>query len=110
MAYLYNLPNATSGIDTIAGQTVTAVPEFTWLLLLFVFGVVAIGGSSRQRIRNGEADFPAWFTIGGIASFFTALMLSLISGVIQTETLVLTLVVAIIGGIWLFLDRKQSEV
>ena len=108
--YLYEIPNATSGIDNIAVQLVSAVPGFTPLLLLFVFFMVFLGGSARQKARTGNADFPQWALVGSLASFVIALLLSTISGLILLDYLVITVVITIFCGVWFFLDKKQSEV
>ena len=55
MAYLYDLQNATTGIDALILQLTTG--SFYWfvpLILLFVWEVVFGGGVSRQRIRTGK--------------------------------------------------------
>lgn len=108
--YLYNLPNATTGFDDIAVQTISALPSFTPLLMVFVFFVVFLGGISRQKMRSGFADYPMWSVIASMSAFLIALMLSLYEGLIHLDWLVVIVVVTIFSGVWLFLDRKQSEV
>lgn len=108
--YLYALPNATSGFDDIAVQTINALPSFTPLLMVFVFFVVFLGGISRQKMRSGFADYPMWSVIASMSTFLIALMLSLYEGLIHIDWLVVITVVTIFSGVWLFLDRKQSEV
>ena len=107
--YIYTLPNGTT-LDTIGVQMITAVPEFTPLLLLFVFMLVFLGGSARQKARTGSADFPMWSVVGSVSALMIALLLSTISGVIQLDWLVITVVITIFCGVWFFLDHKQSEV
>lgn len=106
---LYTLPNGTT-IDNIAVQTVTAVPSFTPLLLFFVFFVVLLGGSGRQKARTGNADFPMWSVVASISTLMVALILSTITGLIQLDYLVIVVSVTIFTGVWFFLDHKQSEV
>jgi ABC-type multidrug transport system permease subunit len=108
--YLYNIPNATSGLDAIGIQLITSVPGFIPMLLLFVFVVVALGGITRQIARNGTADYPMWFTVASLSSFFVALLLSVSSGFISLDWLVISLVITIFCSVWFFLDQKQSEV
>jgi len=109
-SYLYNVPNATGGIDAIAKQTLTAVPSFTPLLLLFVFLLVFIGGSTRQKAKEGRSDFPLWSVIGSISALLISLLMSTITGIIQLQYLIITVVVTIFCGTWFFLDRKPSEI
>ena len=110
MGHLYELPNATTGIDDIAVQVVTAVPGYTPMLLMFIFLVVFMGGVGRQKARSGTADYPMWAVLASISTFFSTLLLSMISGLIALEILVIVVVITIFSAVWLFLDRKQSEV
>jgi len=107
--YVYTLPNGTT-LDLIGTQTISAVGVFTPMLLAFVFFLVLLGGSARQKARTGDADFPAWSTIASMSTFMLALLMATITGIIQIAWLVIVAVVTIFCGIWLFIDRRQSEV
>jgi hypothetical protein len=108
--YLFDFPNATSGIDSVAAQTVTAVPGFVPSLLVFIFMVVFIGGTVRQKARTGTADYAMWATVGGISQFMVALLFSVSSGFIALEWLVVSFVVTIFCAVWLFISEKQGEI
>jgi len=108
--YLYNLPNATNGTDAILQQTANAVPGFTPLLLLFIFFVVSLGGIARQKLRTGTADYSLWFVIGSLGTFMATLILSVLSGFIRLDWLVIVIAITILSGVWFFLDRKPSEI
>jgi len=108
--YLYELPNATSGMDSIVVQTVTAVPGFIPLLLLFVFFVVFLGGISRQKARTGTSDYAMWAVVASLSTFMVTLIMTLIEGLIRLDWLVIVVVITIFSVVWLFLDKKQSEV
>ncbi|HUU88274.1 MAG TPA: hypothetical protein VMX17_11040 [Candidatus Glassbacteria bacterium] len=108
--YLYELPNATKGMDDIVVQTVTAVPGFIPLLLLFVFFVVFLGGISRQKARTGTSDYAMWAVVASLSTFMVTLIMTLIEGLIRLDWLVIVVVITIFSGVWLFLDKKQSEV
>lgn len=105
---LYDFPNATTP-DAILVQVQTQVPVFTPLLLAFVFFIVAGGGIVRQIAKTGTADYPMWTSLGSIAMFIIALILSLISGLISLTWLVVATLITIFSGVWLFLDRRTSE-
>ena len=109
-AYLYNLPNATSGADTILAQTINVFPAFTPLILFFTFLVVLIGGITRQKIRTGTADYSAWAIIASIATLLPALLFSVSSGFIRLDWLIIVVSLNILSALWFFLDRKISEV
>lgn len=110
MADLYTLPNATSGLDAIVVDTVEAVPSLIPLLFLFVFFVVALGGIARQKARTGTADYPMWFVIASLSVFMLALITSTTTGLIHLDWLIIIVVVLLFSGVWLFLDRRSSEI
>ncbi len=110
MSYLYELPNATSGMDAILIQTINIFPAFTPLLLLFVFFVVFLGGIGRQKLRTGTADYPVWSVIASLSMLMVALILSIVSGFIRLDWLVIVVVITIFSGIWFFLDRRAGEI
>ena len=108
--YLYNIPNSTAGIDAIVVQTVNVVPAFTPLLLLFVFFIVFLGGVSRQKARTGTSDYAMWSTVASLSTMMIALIMTMIEGLIRLDWLSIVIVVTIFSGVWLFLDRRASEV
>jgi len=107
--YLYTLPNATDGIDNIAIQTFNLFPGFGAMLLFFIFMLVFIGGISRQTLRTGAADYSAWAIIASLSTLVPALLLSVSSGFIQLDWLIIIVSINILSAIWFFLDRKASE-
>jgi hypothetical protein len=107
--YLYDLPNATSGIDAIAVQTIENVPSLAPLLLVFVWFVVFLGGVIRQNGRNGSADYPAWSVAASLSTFLAALIMSVASGFINLDILVVTIVITIFSFVWLALDKRGNE-
>lgn len=108
--YLYTLPNSTEGLDAILVETAEAVPHLTPLLFFFVFFVVFLGGISLQRTRMGTADYPMWSVVASLSVFLLALVMSVSTGLLHLDWLVIVVVVTIFSGVWLFLDRRQSEV
>ena len=110
MSYLYELPNSTSGMDTILVDTVKVIPSLPPLILAFVFFFVFLGGISRQRYRIGTADYPMWAVIASVTTLLLALVMSTSPGLIRLDWLVIIVVITIFSGVWFFLDRKASEV
>lgn len=110
MSYLYELPNATSGIDAIVIQTFNSFPFMGALFLLFIFLVVFLGGITRQKMKIGTADYSAWAIIASIATLLPALLFSVTAGFIQLDWLIVVVSLNILSAIWFFLDRRQSEV
>ena len=110
LAYLYTLPNATSGADAILSQTTTVFPAFVPLLLFFVFAVVFLGGIARQRVRTGSADYSAWAIIASMATLLPALLFSVSEGFIRLDWLIIVISLNMLSAVWFFMDRKISEV
>ena len=108
--YLYDLPNATGSADEALYQTVTAVPSFIPLLLVFVFFLVMLGGISRQKARTGTADYPMWSVVASLSTFIVSLILTLYSGLINPGYLVVVTVITIFSAVWLFLSKRAGEI
>ena len=106
---LYNLPNSTEGADNILIETASAVPQLIPLLLVFVFFVVFLGGTSREKARKGRADYPMWSVVASLSTLLIALLMSVVQGLIRLDVLIIVVVITIFSGVWLFLDRRQSE-
>lgn len=110
MAYIYNIPNMSTGIDEALIDTATAVPIFIPMMLVFVFGVVVLGGMSSQKKRTGFADMPMWVTIASLSTLMICLPMTLSEGLISVEYLGIVVVITLISGVWLFFDRNRNEV
>jgi len=108
--YLYNLPNSTEGIDSIAIQTFNVFPWMGSLILMFIFLVVFLGGITRQKLRIGTADYSAWAVIASISTLLPALLFSVTGGFIQLDWLIIVISINIMSATWFFLDRKVTEV
>ncbi len=110
MAYLYTLPNSTAGIDAIAIQTFSSFPWMTPLILMFVYFTVFLGGITRQKFRTGTADYPVWSIIASLSILVIALLFSVAAGFIRLDWLVIVVSLNILSAIWLFLDKRSSEI
>ena len=108
--YLYALPENTTGIDDIVKQSITVVPGFTSMILMFIFLVVFIGGISRQKLRIGSADYSAWCLVASISTLIMALLFSVVQGFMGVDILIVTLSLCLGSAVWFFLDRRASEV
>jgi len=108
--YLYNLPNSTSGMDQITSDLLVQVPFVTPLILLFVFLLIFIGGIVRQTVRTGSADYPSWAVVASISTLLPTLALSVSSGFINLDVLIIVVTLNILSATWLFLDRRITEV
>ena len=110
VTYLYNLPNATDGIDSIMVQVMSVSPALPALLLLFVFLTVFLGGSIRQSTKTGSADFSAWSVVASVSTLIMALLMSVNASFISLDWLIIVIVLNIGSATWFFLSRRQSEI
>jgi len=106
---LYNLPNATGGLDDILVQVVTEIPSFMVMTTLFIYMLVFIVGMGLQTKRTGLADAPLWSTLGFISASFLNLIFSLGTGIIDPVVLGITIAFTMFSALWLFLDRGRNE-
>ena len=107
---LYTLPNGTTSFDEILVDTITAVPGFTPMILVFVFFVVWLGGIARQKLRTGTSDYAMWCVVASLSTFMVTLIMTIIEGLIKIDWLVVVIVVNIFAGFWLFASRRASEI
>lgn len=110
MSYLYEIPNSTLGIDNILVSTQSAVHIFIPMVLFFIWGVVFISGILGQKKRSNYVDTPMWAVLASITTLMIALPMTLIAGLIQLEWLVIIVILTIMSGFWLFMDKNRSEV
>lgn len=107
---LYPTPNLTDGIDDALIDVITEIPSFVPMLLTFIFFLVLISGSLRQQRRTGVIDFPLWLTLASVSTLMVALPMTLVSGIINLQTLAIVVTITILSGVWLFLGRGNREV
>ena len=108
---LYNLPNNTTSFDGMLTQMTTG--SFAWLtpmLLFFTFIVIFMGGSSRQLIKTGRADYSAWSVVASLTILLMALFLSVSRGFIDVTWLIVVVFINIFSYSWFAFDRKSSEI
>jgi uncharacterized membrane protein YoaK (UPF0700 family) len=109
MAYSYDIPNMSGGMDSLLSNFSTAVPVFIPMFLLFVYSVVALGGSIAQRRRTGFSDYPLWSMLGCIAILMVSLGLAIGTNIISPVVLTVVVTITIANGVWLFLDTNRNE-
>jgi uncharacterized membrane protein YhdT len=109
MAYTYEMPNLTNGLDDALTSLATSIPSFVPMLLLFIYLVVMIGGSIAQKNRTGFSDLPLWSLLGSISSLMIALAFSIGTNIINPVVLTIVVTITIANGIWFFLDTNRNE-
>lgn len=91
-----------AGLFTYAAKI---VPLFTPLLLAAIFLIALLASFFSNKRITGKSDFMSSFAA---ASFFTtvvAFIMSLVDGLINVQTLVITVVVSIIATILLLINK-----
>jgi ABC-type Mn2+/Zn2+ transport system permease subunit len=105
----YPEPNLTGGIDDALISTATSVPIFPIMLLLFIFGLVFLGGMGNQKRRTGTSDVPFWGIIASTVMTLSALLMTLGKGMINNVTLGIIFSITFLFGIWFFLSKARGE-
>ncbi len=96
MAALFQYPAQLSLVEVIF------VPLF-----LFTMFVIALLTTYFSQVRSkAPADFIASFAAAGYFTVIVALVMSLIDGLINSTTLVVTIAIAVVGTFLLLLSRR----
>ena len=76
---------------------------------LFAFFVIIMMSTyfSQQRV-SGKGDMPSSFAVAGYLTGGLAILFSLIPNFINTTSVVMVIVIATIGTLWLFLSRGKE--
>lgn len=106
---VYDIPNATTGIDSIIVQVITAVPQFTYGLLFFLFFIIFLTGTTKQRNRLGYADYPFWAMVSIMPVFFVSLLMGIVTGFMTLSTFSIVIAITIMISIWFFLSSGRFE-
>lgn len=106
---LYEEINLTAGVDDALVSLAQNVPIFPIMLLVFIFGLVLLGGASNQKRRTGSSDIPFWAVLASLSTFMVALLMTLKEGLIDILTLGVVVGVTIMCGLWFFLSKTRGE-
>lgn len=99
--------NTSAGIHELFIYAAEVVPIFIPLVLFALFIISCLGSFFAQKRLTGRASFPASFAVGGFITLLVAFMMTLIDGLINTSTLIVTLLVAMVGIFWLIFSRDR---
>ncbi len=100
--------NNTQGLAGVFVYAATIVPAFTPLMLIAFFLVVAFGSYIIPKNLTGKGDFAASFAVAGYVTTIVAILMSLIDNLINRETLMAFIIVAVLGTTWLYFSRKTG--
>ena len=108
MAYpLITEYNLTSGLQTVfvyANDITSGI--FIDILLFVIWATVTFGMYLAQRRTGGDsADFSGCMAVGGFVTAICAVLLGLISGLVNNVTYTIVICVALISVIYYFFNR-----
>ena len=93
---LFNLPNASTGVDSGVKSIAQSVSILPIMIILLVYFAVLLGGTNNQKRRTGRADYPFWNLLACITSFFLCLIFTLGVGIIDNTTLGIVIAITIL--------------
>jgi len=99
--------NVSAGLQELFIYSAEVVPIFIPLVLFALFTISCLGSFFAQKRLTGRASFPASFAVAGFITLLIAFMMTLIDGLINTSTLIVTLLVTVIGVFWLVFSRDR---
>ncbi len=98
--------NNTQGLAGVFVYATTVVPAFTPLLLFTFFVILMFGSYIVPKNLTGKGDFAASFAVAGYVTTILALLMSLVDNLINIQTIIAFIVVAVLGTTWLYFSRK----
>ncbi len=98
-----------TGIDGMFVYVATVSNIFTPFLLSAFFLIALLGSyfSARRMSAGAGGDFPASFAVAGFLTFLVALVMTRIDGLINNYILIITLIVAILGILFVVFSRQD---
>ena len=96
----------TEGLAAVFVYSATIVPIFIPLVLFALFIVTCLASYFIPKSTTGKGNFPASFAAAGYFIAIVAFTMNLVDGLINLQTLVICLVVAVIGTAWLLLSKE----
>lgn len=97
--------NVSEGFHTIFLYVAEIVPIFIPLVLFAIFIITLLGSFYSQKAITGKGDFPISFAVAGYFTAVVSLMMTLVPNLINTFTIVICIIVAVVGTLWLYLSR-----
>ncbi len=106
---LYDAPNLSAGLDDALISTGQSVPAFPIMILVLIYFVILLEGSTNQKRRTGVADVPFWSVLAGTSTTFVALIMTIGAGMIDLLTLEIVIAITVMSGVWFFLSKTRGE-
>lgn len=110
MAYTYEVPNMSDGMDSLLVGVQAQVPVFVPLILLLIWFLIFLSGTGVQKRRSGFTDIPVWATFSSMGVLMVSLAMTLIEGLMNGLILGVVIAITILSFIWLALGQSNREV
>lgn len=97
-----------TGLDGMLTYVAHVEPIFIPMVLFGFFIIVLVGSFySSKRLSMGGGDFSVAFAVAGFTTFLVSLVMTLIDGLINPFTVIICLIVAMLGVLFLFFSKKE---
>ncbi len=96
-----------TGLDQMFVYASDTVPIFTPMLLFSLFMITMLASYFSSKRLGNDGDFAASFAVAGFITAIVAIVMSIIPGMIDTYVTVITIIVAIIGVMFLYFSKRK---
>lgn len=96
-----------TGLDQMFVYASDTVPIFTPMLLFSLFMITMLASYFSSKRLGADGDFAASFAVAGFITAIVALVLSLMPGMIHVSVTVITIIVAILGVLFLYFSKRR---
>lgn len=107
MAYTTYAEWNQTGLDQLFVYVSNVFPIFIPMMLFSVFMITLLASYFSSKRLSADGDFAASFASAGFLTFIVALVMTLIPGLIQTYFVVIALVIAIVGVLFLYFSKRR---
>jgi len=109
MAYkLLTSYNGSEGGFIVLQSATDSFPILPAMILLMVYMITLLSSFFSQKRLTGRGNFGGSMAAAGILTFVVSIALSLIPNIISQTYVVISLVIAIIGVVILFVTKEES--
>lgn len=96
-----------TGLDQMFVYAADVVPIFIPFFLFSFFMIITLASYFSSKRLSNDGDLAASFAVAGFSTVVLALVMSLIPGLIANYLVVITIVVAVLGILFLFLSKRR---
>lgn len=99
--------NQSEGLQTLLIYTNNITSGLFMSLILFCFFLIIwIGGYNSSKRLTGRSDIAMYFMFAGFSTTIVAVVMSLISGLINRYVVISCVIISCLGALWYFTARE----